>query len=372
MAWRMMLLIPGPVQTRPETRAAMAQDIAPWDHGFRPTYARIRERVRDIAGGIAGEHVTLPLQGCGHFMMEAAIRSLVPPDGKLLIPMNGSYASRMERIAREIGREVVTLDLPDTRGAREEDIAPVLAADPTISHVSFVYSETGSGIVNDAAGIGRAVRKAGRRMIMDAVSAFGALPFNMAEHPECDALMFTSGKCLEGMPGIGFAVARIDSIKARAGQAGSWCFDLADVLAHAERAGFGSFRFTPPVQALAAFDVALDFFEKEGGQKARHARYRANADTLYEGFITMGIKPYVVREEQGPIIVTVHQPADPRFDFPRYVDALKARGVLISNFWNTAEPTMRIGAIGALTPEDMQRAIAVFREALAEALPAAA
>ena len=128
---------------------------------------------------------------------------------------------------------MVTLYLPDTRGAREEDIAPVLAADPTISHVSFVYSETGSGIVNDAACIGRAVRKAGRRMIMDAVSAFGALPFNLAEHPECDALMFTSGKCLEGMPGIGFAVARIDSIKARAGQAGSWCFDLADVFTHA-------------------------------------------------------------------------------------------------------------------------------------------
>ena len=85
----------------------------------------------------------------------------------------------------------------------------------------------------------------------------------------------------------------------------------------------------------------------------------------------MGIKPYVTKPEQGPIIVTVHQPADPRFDFPRYVDALKARGVLISNFWNTAEPTMRIGAIGALTPEDMQRAIAIFREALAEALPAA-
>lgn len=368
----MMLLIPGPVQTRLETRAAMAQDIAPWDHGFRPTYARIRERVRAIAGGIAGEHMTLPLQGSGHFIMEAAIRSLVPQGSKILIPMNGAYADRMARLAREAGRAVVALDLPDTRGARAEDVAPVLAADPAIGHVALVYSETGSGIVNDVPGIGRAVRGGGRRMLVDAVSAFGALPFNLAEHPECDALMFTSGKCLEGMPGIAFAVARIDAIRAAAGQAGSWCMDLADVLVHAERAGPGSFRFTPPVQVLAAFDVALDLFEAEGGQPGRHARYRANADTLYEGFVAMGIKPYLAKPEQGPIIVTVHQPADPRFDFPRYVEALKARGVLISNFWNTEAPTMRIGAIGALTPEDMQRAVAIFRETLAEALPAAA
>jgi len=309
MALPMMLMIPGPVQTRPETQAAMAQDIAPWDHGFRPTYARIRERVRAIAGGIAGEHVTLPLQGSGHFIMEAAMRSLVPVGAKILIPMNGAYADRMARLAREAGRAVVTLDLPNTRGARAEDIAPVVAADPAIGHVALVYSETGSGIVNDVPGIGRAVRQAGRRMLVDAVSAFGALPFNLAEHPECDALMFTSGKCLEGMPGIGFAVARIDAIRAGAGQAGSWCMDLADVLVHAE---------------------------------------------------------------QGPIIVTVHQPSDPRFDFARFVEALKARGVLICNFWTTPEPTIRIGAIGALTPEDMQRALAVFRECLAEALPAAA
>jgi 2-aminoethylphosphonate-pyruvate transaminase len=372
MALLMMLMIPGPVQTRPETQAAMAQDIAPWDHGFRPTYARIRERVRAIAGGIEGEHVTLPLQGSGHFIMEAAMRSLVPVGAKILIPMNGAYADRMARLAREAGRAVVTLDLPNTRGARAEDIAPVLAADPAIGHVALVYSETGSGIVNDVPGIGRAVRQAGRRMLVDAVSAFGALPFNMAEHPECDALMFTSGKCLEGMPGIGFAVARMDAIRAGAGQAGSWCMDLADVLVHAERSGPGSFRFTPPVQVLAAFDVALDLFDAEGGQPARHARYRANADTLYDGFVAMGIKPYVAKAEQGPIIVTVHQPSDPRFDFVRFVEALKARGILICNFWTTPEPTMRIGAIGALTPDDMQRALAIFRETLAEALPVAA
>lgn len=362
----MLLLIPGPVRTRPEVRAAAAEDYAPWDNDFRPVYAGIRERVLAIAGGIPGEHATLPLQGCGHFLVEAAVRSFVPPGGKLLIPRNGAYAERAVRLATEAGRVVVGLEGPDTRPVAGEAIAAALAADPAISHVLVVHNETGSGIVNDPAVIGPVVRAAGRRLIMDSVSAFGALPFRLDQHPECDAVLFTSGKCLEGLPGIGFCVARVDSVTAAAGQAGSWAFDLADVYQHALRAGWGSFRFTPPVQALAAFAVALDLYAREGGQKARHARYAENVRVLYEGVQALGLTPYLERRHQGPVIVTVHQPADPAFALQPFVDALKARGVLISNFHNTRAPTFRVGCIGAVTPEEMQGAVEAIGGALAD------
>lgn len=364
----MLLLIPGPVQTRPEVKAAMAQDIAPWDNDFRPTYARIRERVRDLAGGSATTHATVPLQGCGHFMMEAAIRSFVPAAGKLLVVLNGSYAQRAERLAREAGRAVVALQVPDTRGVRAEEVAQALAADPAISHVALVYSETGSGIVNRPEVVGPVVQEAGRRMIVDAVSAFGALPFDYARQPETDAVIFTSGKCLEGMPGIGFCVSPIAQLEAAQGNAGSWSFDLADVYQHALRAGWGSFRFTPAVQALAAFDVALDLHAAEGGQPARLARYAENARVFHQGMRDLGLVPYVAAEEQGPIIVTVHQPRDPAFRLQAFVDALKARGVLISNFSNTpaAHPSFRVGCIGNVMPEDMRRAVRAVDEALRE------
>ena len=361
----MLLLIPGPVQTRPEVRAAMAQDIAPWDLGFQAVYTRIRERVRDIAGGVAGEHATLPLQGAGHFILEAAIRTFVPAGGKLLIPLNGSYANRMARLAREAGRVVVGLDAPDTHPISGEAIRRALEADPGISHVSIVHNETGSGIVNDPEAVGAVVRAAGRRLILDSVSAFGVLPFSLAAHPECDAVIFTSGKCLEGMPGIGFCVARIDRVTASAGNAGSWSFDLSDVYAHALRSGWGSIRFTPPVQALAAFDVALDLYEKEG-QAARLARYRDNARILHEGVREMGLTPYLDWQNQGPIIVTVHQPRDPKFRLQAFVDALKARGVVISNFFNTAAPSFRVGCIGAIEPEAMRYAVQAMDNALRE------
>ncbi|MFC4169141.1 2-aminoethylphosphonate--pyruvate transaminase [Teichococcus aestuarii] len=363
----MLLLIPGPVQTRPEVRAAMAVDIAPWDRDFAPEYIAIREKVRDLAGGVAGRHVCLPLQGAGHFITEAAVRTFVPPgSGKLLIPMNGAYAERMARLAREAGRAVVALPAPDTQGVAPEAVAAALAADPSITHVGVVYSETGSGIVNDVPAIGAVVRAAGRRMIVDAVSAFGALPFSLSEQPEVDAVVFTSNKCIEGLPGIGFAISPVERVEAARGNAQSWSFDLADVYDTAQRAGWGSFRFTPPVQALHAFGVALDIYLAEGGQPARLARYRENCRILYEGAQQLGLRPYLDWEHQGPIIALFHQPQVPGFDLQRFVEALKRRGVLISNFHNTEAPTMRIGCIGHVGPDEMRFALNALRGALEE------
>ena len=105
----MLLLIPGPVTTRPEVRQALAQDIAPWDNDFRQFFTRLRARILRLAGGVDGQHATLPLQGCGHFITEAALRTFLPPGGRILIPATGAYADRMIRLGREAGRVPVPL-----------------------------------------------------------------------------------------------------------------------------------------------------------------------------------------------------------------------------------------------------------------------
>jgi 2-aminoethylphosphonate-pyruvate transaminase len=360
----MLLLIPGPVSTRPEVKAAMGQDFAPWDQGFRPLYAAVRERVGALAGDVLDTHAVLPLQGCGHFAVEAAIRSLIPPGGKLLIPITGSYAERMARLAREAGRVVVELAASPVEPVSPDSVGRALAADPGIGHVGLVYSETSSGVVHDPVAIGRVAREAGRRVLLDAVSAFGALPLDLSEHPEIDAAVFTANKCLEGMPGLSFVVARIDRIRAGRGWAGSWSFDLCDILETAARDGWGSFRFTPPAQVLAAVRVALELHAAEGGRAARLARYTANARTLYDGMRAIGLTPYLRWDVQGPIVVNVHAPHDPAWSLQGFVDALKARGFLISNFFNTALPSFRVGCIGAITPDDMRRFVGAADSAL--------
>lgn len=350
----MLLLISGPVATRPEVRAAMTVDIAPWDDDTRPFYVSLRHRVLAIAGGVEGEHITLPLQGCGHFITEAAIRTFIPLGGRLLIPATGAYSDRMTRLAREAGRVPVPLAIDTQRRASREAIVAALEADPSITHLGMVYSETGSGVVHDVPAICRAVAPLGRRVIVDAVSAFGALPFDLSQHPEVDAIVFTANKCLEALPGVAFAVCPMTRLAECGGNAGSWSFDLTDIYTHTQRYQEGSARFTPPSQVLNAFGVAMDLFEAEGGQPARLARYTANMRTLYDGMVGLGLVPYLAREAQGPIIVNIHAPADPAWDLKQFVELLKERGYLISNFYNTEKPSFRVGCIGAVTPEDMR------------------
>lgn len=361
-----ILLTPGPVQTRPEVKAAMAQDIAPWDPDFRAVYARVRERLVPIAGGIPGRHACLPLAaGCGHLMLEAAIRSCIEPGASVLVPNNGDYGDRLLRLANECGRTGVAMRLAQTDAADPDAVRAALRADAAISHVAVVYSETGAGLVNPVPEIARVAAAEGRRIIVDAVSALGALPFAIAEHPNCDAVVFTANKCLEGMPGLGLAVAPIERVRQAAGRAASWCLDLADILRQAEEKGYGSIRFTPAAQAIAALDVALDFFDAEGGSAHRLARYVANARVIHDGFAAMGLTPFLPWAKQGPVIVNALQPVDdPNWDLQRFVRALRARGYVMSNFSSTEVPTIRVAAIGALTPADMRAAMAALAAAL--------
>ena len=366
----MKLLIPGPVTTRPEVRAAMAEDYAPWDNDFRPVLTEVQARLLPIAGGHPETHAALALQGCGHFVTEAALRSFLAPitdakPGRILIPAIGAYADRMARLAREAGRDVVTLALPDQIPVDPQTVAAALAADLAITHVGAVYSETGTGVIHDVAAIGEVVRAAGRRMIVDAVSAFGALPLDLAAQPEIDAVVFTSNKCFEGLPGLGFAICRLDGLEANKGRAGSWSFDLHSIYEMGLRSP-GSFRFTPPVQVLAAFRKALDIYESEGSQPARLARYRANVAALYDGVLALGLHPYLARHIQGPVVMNVHAPADPAWNLQNFVDGLKRRGFLISNFYNTPTPSFRVGCIGAITPDDMRDFVAAIDAVLGE------
>jgi len=330
----------------------MAQDIAPWDNDTRAFYTRLKARVLAIAGGREPEHAALGLQGCGHFATEAAVRSLVPSDARLLVPMTGSYAERMARLAREAGRDVCELPVSQTEPVAPAVLAPALAQNPAVTHVGLVYSETSSGVIHDIAALGAVVREAGQRLLVDGVSAFGALPLDVSAQPELDAVWFSSNKCLEGVPGVTFTIVRGDGLRNAAGRAGSWSLDLADIYADHLRSP-GVFRFTPPAQVLAAFGVALDLFDAEGGQPARLYRYRANARTLHQGMRDIGLTPTLPAGVQGPIVLNVDAPDDPAWSLQDFVDRLKARGFLISNFRNTEHSSFRVGCIGAVTPDDM-------------------
>lgn len=361
----MLLLTPGPVTTHPAVRAAAARDYAPWDLDFRAVVARVCAGLLAIARGVPGEHAVLPLQGCGHFAMEAALRSFVPPGGRLLLPMTGQYADRLARLAREAGRRVAELPVPRDAAVDPAAVERALDRDRGASHLAVVYSETSTGVVHPVPELASVAMRAGRRVIVDAVSAFGALPLDLGSLPAVDAVVFTANKCLEGLPGAAFVVAHVRELLRRAGQAGSWSFDLADV--HAVNADNpGTHRFTPAAGVIAALAAALDLHRAEGGVPARLARCQANRDALRDGVRRLGLRPMLPEAVQGPVVVNVAAPETPGWDLQRFVDLLKRREVLISNFGCTPEPSFRVGCIGAFGPDEMRRAVTAMGEALAE------
>jgi 2-aminoethylphosphonate-pyruvate transaminase len=356
------LLTPGPLTTSITVKRAMLRDWGSRDRDFIALNARVREHLLRLSGGV-GTHVCVPLQGSGTFVVEAMLGTLVPRTGRLLVLVNGAYGARMVRIARYHAREVVVLDTPEDEPNDVAALERALAADPAITHVAAVHCETTTGILNPLDRIAEVTAAAGRRLLIDAMSSFGALPLDAREVP-FDALAASANKCLEGVPGVGFALVQRPALYAAEGNAPSLSLDLHDQWVSMERTG--QWRFTPPTHVLAALAQALEEHEAEGGVAGRGARYRANCRILIEGMREQGFVPLLPDHLQAPIIVTFRMPADPRFVFDDFYDRLREKGYVIYPGKLTVAPTFRIGCIGRIGPDEMRGALAAIRATLAD------
>jgi len=322
----------------------------------------VRERLVALAGG-GGTHVAVPLQGSGTFAVEAMLGTFVPRAGKLLILANGAYGRRMAQMCRYSGRAHAVYETAEDMPPAPSEVGRRLAEDPGITHVAIVHCETTSGILNPVAEVASVVARHGRRLLIDAMSAFGALRVD-AREIQFDALAASANKCLEGVPGIGFVIAREAALAECEGNAPALSLDLHDQWRAMERNG--QWRFTPPTHVLAAFGSALEQHQAEGGIAGRGARYRRNCGILIEGLRGLGFETLLPERLQAPIIVTVHTPADPRFKFERFYESLREKGYVIYPGKLTVADTFRIGCIGALGEAEMRGALEAIGRTLGE------
>ena len=305
----------------------------------------------------------VPLQGPGTFAVEAMVNSFVPADGKLLVLVNGNYGKRIVRMCGYSKRAVARLDWADDQPVDPASVAKALAEDPAITHVAVVHCETTSGILNPVPEVARVVAQAGRKLLIDAMSAFGAIELDSRAVP-FQAVAASANKCIEGVPGLSFVLARTDDLKQSEGRAPSLSLDLYDQWQALEKTG--QYRFTPPIHCIVAFDQALSEHEAEGGVAGRGGRYRRNWKTLIDGMRALGFETLLPEHLQAPIIVTFRMPADPRFHFQTFYDTLKDRSYIIYPGTLTASPSFRIGCIGRLDESHMKGALGAIRAAMAE------
>ena len=355
-----LLLTPGPLTTSKAVKDVMGHDWGSRDAAFIKINREVLEWLPGIINA-AGAYVTVPVQGSGTFAVEAMLTTFVPPAGKCLVLINGAYGLRAKKILDIARRASVIHQTAEDTPPDLVEVDRILAADPAITHVFAVHCETTSGILNPIEAIGSLVAKHGRSLLLDSMSAFGALPLDR-HTVGFDAVAASSNKCIEGVPGLGFVIASPAALGRTAGNATTLVLDLHDQWQAFVKTG--QYRFTPPIHVIVAFHKALEEFFAEGGQPGRGARYADNARVLIEGMRELGFKPLLQPDLQAPIILTFHMPTDTFFVFQTFYDALKERGYVIYPGKLTVADSFRIGCIGRLNAGHMRDALAAIGEVL--------
>ena len=357
-----ILLTPGPLTTALPTRMAMLRDWGSWDSQFNAITAVVRERLLDVVGARA-THACVPMQGSGTFSVEAAVNTLVPRDGHMLVLVNGAYGQRLAKLARMMGRRVSVFETAEDVPTTAADVDRLLTSDASVTHVGLIHCETSTGILNPLREIAEVVARHAKSLIVDAMSSFGAIAIDAPTMP-FDALIAASGKCIEGPPGMAFVIARRAVLERCAGNSTSLSLDLHDQWQYMEKTT--QWRYTPPTHVVAAFAAALEAFVADGGQPARLARYTRNCETLVRGMAELGFRPFLDPSIQAPIIVTFHAPADPRYTFRAFYDGVRDKGFILYPGKLTQVETFRVGCIGAIDHDEMRHAVHAVRDTLAE------
>lgn len=357
------LLTPGPLTTSYAVKEAMLRDWGSWDEEFRAMTRKMRTQLLALLGAGKSDYDCVPIQGSGSYCVEAMLGSFVPKDGKVLVLANGAYGLRAAQTMEYLGRDFKLLNKGDYLPPRGDEVSAILADDPAITHVLIIHCETSSGILNPVEEIADVVHAAGRKVLVDSMSAFGAVPLDV-ERTKYTAMVSSSNKCIEGVPGFGFVIARTDELEAAKGNSHSLSLDVHAQWAAMEKTG--QWRFTPPTHVVAAFLVALDAHEKEGSVAGRGARYTNNRDVMIEGMRKLGFETLLADRWLSPIIVTFFYPASPAFEFQKFYDLMKDRGFIIYPGKLTVVDSFRIGCIGQMDEHVMRKVVTAAGQALSE------
>jgi 2-aminoethylphosphonate-pyruvate transaminase len=356
------LYTPGPLTTSRTVKQAMLRDLGSRDSDFLLITQTIRKRLLTLAG--VGEDFTAVLmQGSGSFGVESVLGTAIPRNGKLLVLTNGAYGIRMGQMAQVFQMNHQVLSYAEDQKPDLKEIRALLEKDGNFTHIAVPHCETTSGILNPIREIGKLAKEFSKVYIVDAMSSLGGVPIDFNDCA-IDYLISSSNKCIEGVPGFSFVIARRALLEKTEGNARSLSLDLYAQWKSFENAG--EFRFTPPIQTILAFEQALNELDEEGGVPARYARYQENHMTLLQGMVALGFKPYLSSENQGPIITSFHYLDQSNFSYKTFYEKLQLRGCVIYSGKVSNAACFRIGNIGRLFKSDILNLVSAVRETLVE------
>lgn len=355
-----ILLTPSPLTTSQTVKEAMLTDWCTWDEDYNlHIVEEIRKSLVSLATQHTGDYTSILLQGSGTYCVEAVIGSVIKPGDKLLILSNGAYGDRMGNIAEYHGISYDMLAFDETEQVSVSYVDDYLSHNAEITHVAVVHCETTTGVLNPLKEIAHLVKMHGKKLIVDAMSSFGGVPLDVHELG-IDFLISSANKCIQGVPGFGFIIARCSELLHCKGVSKSLSLDIYDQWEAMEK-GHGKWRFTSPTHVVRAFKQAMDELAEEGGVEVRHNRYCENHRVLVDGMRSLGFQTLLPDEIQSPVITSFLYP-HVDFNFKAFYTQLKERGFVIYPGKISQADTFRIGNIGDVHPEDFRQLIEIIRE----------
>ncbi|PTI69137.1 2-aminoethylphosphonate--pyruvate transaminase [Staphylococcus succinus] len=352
------LLTPGPLTTTDTVKNKMLEDRCTWDDEYKNLTQAIREKLLTIGMASAREYTVVLQQGSGSFVVESVLQTALSDEDHVLIISNGAYGERMIKMAQVMKKNVTPVCFPYNETPDVNVLKKILERDDSFTHIAFVHCETTTGILNPIEEICEMAIQKNLKVILDAMSSFGGVPINIPAL-DIDYLISSANKCIQGVPGFGFVIAKQTSLELCEGNATSVSLDLYDQWKSMNIDG--KWRFTSPTHVVAAFRQAIRELEEEGGVERRYQRYRSNNTYIINEMKKIGFEPYVESAFQSPIITTFLYP-NKTFEFQDFYKYMKERGFVLYPGKLMDKPSFRIGNIGDLHRTDFEILIKIIKE----------
>jgi 2-aminoethylphosphonate-pyruvate transaminase len=358
-----LLFTPGPLTTAINVKEAALFDLGSRDSLFISVVQEIRQKLLSLANVSQPDYEAVIIQGSGTFGIESVISSAIPTEGMLLNIVNGAYGRRISEMAGIHGIPLVELNYNENQLPELQHIEAALDSYPQITHVAVIHGETTTGLINPIEEIAAIAEHHNKAFIVDAMSTFGAYEIDL-KMLNISYLISSSNKCIEGIPGFSYVLAKRSELEKCKNQAKTMTLDLFDQWMGLNKNG--QFRFTPPVQSILAFKEALNELEMEGGISQRAKRYFENNSLLINGMEKLGFKTYLPENIRGYIITSFLYPAHPDFSFEVFYTLLNNKGCVIYPGKLSKVDCFRIGNIGHLFSFDIRMLVDSVEEVLYE------
>jgi len=349
---RNILLNPGPVTTTDTVKQALVvADICHREVEFTDLMQGVRMDLLKVVNADPEQYTSILFAASGTGAVEACLSSVLASEKKVLIINNGPYGQRMLDIARRYHIPSLEYQVDYDQPIAITEIELLLIQNNNIGAVAMVHHETSSGILSSLRPIGELCHKYGCEFIVDAMSSFAGVDIDV-EREHIDYIISSANKCLQGMPGLAFVIAKKSALMQSKGRARSFYFDLHQQFYALETQR--EMPFTPPVQIIYALRQALNEFLAET-LSGRIERYQRNYELLIKGFAKLGFTCLTPEDRASHLLAIIRFPGDQSYNFDEFHDYLFAAGFTIYPKKLSIPNTFRVACLGAIEPQDILR-----------------